>query len=217
MKQLLSQLSFETQGEGFTDITPAINDWINKNKLSQGILILTLKHTSCSLTINENADPRVLQDLASYMKALVPEEGFKSISHQGPHLKYQHCEEGPDDMPAHIRTALTCSCLNLSIDNQQLVLGTWQAVYLWEHRHSKHSRKLVLHAIGEIENPEENIKSSKTSLIARRNASKLNELVLQNHIPRKWEEDGGIDTDLDLLIDRIHELTSEDDLNNQSS
>ncbi len=155
MKQVLSELSFQTKGEGFTNITNAIDDWVKLNKLKQGILILTVKHTSCSLTVNENADPNVLEDLSNYMKALVPEEGFKSISHRGPHIHYKHSEEGPDDMPAHIRTALTCSCLNLSVNNQKILLGTWQAIYLWEHRRSTHSRKIILHAIGDFNHSEE--------------------------------------------------------------
>ena len=150
MKQILSALSIETPGEGFTDITSAINQWIVKNKIHQGILVISIQHTSCSLTINENADPRVLADLSSYMRALVPEEGIRPVSGKGPNVSYQHSDEGADDMPAHIKTSLTCCSLSLSIDNSKLVLGTWQAIYLWEHRYLSHSRKINLHAIGEI-------------------------------------------------------------------
>ena len=151
MQQILSTLYIATPGEGFTDITSKINEWIITNKIVKGILVLSVQHTSCSLTINENADPRVLEDLSSFIKALVPEEG---ISHQGGgmgHIPYQHSEEGADDMPAHIKTSLTCTSLSLSIENCRLVLGTWQAIYLWEHRQIKHSRKIFLHAIGEVQ------------------------------------------------------------------
>ena len=150
MQQILSELSVKTPGQGFTNITPAINHWIKKTKIYQGVLVLSIQHTSCSLTINENADPRVLEDLSAYMSALVPEEGFKPISGKGKHISYLHSDEGSDDMPAHIKTALTCCSLSLSIHENKLVLGTWQAIYLWEHRHLKHSRKICLHAIGEI-------------------------------------------------------------------
>ena len=151
MQQILSTLYIATPGEGFTDLTSKINQWIITNKLIKGILVLSVQHTSCSLTINENADPRVLEDLSSFIKALVPEEG---INHQGgsmEHIPYQHSEEGADDMPAHIKTSLTCTSLSLSIENCRLVLGTWQAIYLWEHRQIKHSRKIFLHAIGEVQ------------------------------------------------------------------
>ncbi len=212
MEQRLSELSFETSGEGFTDITPAINTWIAENNLKQGLLNISVKHTSCSLTINENADPRVLKDLSAYMKALVPEKSFQSINGQEKPVKYLHNDEGPDDMPAHIRSALTCSCLSLSVDAGQLVLGTWQAVYLWEHRHACHLRKIVLHAIGEVSSKNQGLANSSISMeMSRRNASKLNEIILQKNNPDAWASDEGIETNVDLLIDRIHELISEDD------
>jgi len=99
-----------------------------------------VKHTSCSLTINENADPRVLQDLAAFLDELVP---------SGDRRAYLHDDEGPDDMPAHIRTALTATSLQLSFERGGLLLGTWQAVYLWEHRAHPHHRQLLLHLLGE--------------------------------------------------------------------
>ncbi len=151
MEQIFSELTINTTGEGFIDITSVINNWITQNKFYQGLLVLSTKHTSCSLTINENADPRVLEDLASFMRALVPEEGIKAFDGQREYNAYRHHDEGVDDMPAHIRTTLTCSSLSLSINECKLVLGTWQAIYLWEHRYSRHSRKLCLHAIGEIQ------------------------------------------------------------------
>ena len=150
MEQILSELLVETPGEGFIDITYAINQWIVNNKIIKGILVLSIQHTSCSLTINENADPTVLDDLLSFIRALVPEEGIKTSNQHSKYVPYRHASEGLDDMPAHIKTALTCSTLSLSIDKGKLILGTWQAIYLWEHRYNKHSRKILLHAIGEV-------------------------------------------------------------------
>ncbi len=149
MKQFISQLSIETKGEGFINITEAISNWIKANTIREGILVITSKHTSCSLIINENADPKVLKDLAAYMKAIVPENGFKSILKDEEMQEYLHSEEGIDDMPAHIRTTLTSSSLSISIQNSRLDLGIWQAIYLWEHRYSNNIRKINLHAIGE--------------------------------------------------------------------
>jgi len=149
MRQSLCELSFQTPGEGFTNITAAINAEIAKSGMQQGICQIYVKHTSCSLTVNENADPRVLRDLTTYLRALVPQEGVRSISGQGALQTYAHDDEGPDDMPAHIRTALTCTSLGLSFDHGRLVLGTWQAVYLWEHRAFAHQRQLSFHLIGE--------------------------------------------------------------------
>jgi len=113
-----------------------------------GLLHIFIKHTSASFTINENADPRVLDDLAAYLRALVPEEGVRPISGAGPLRPYRHDDEGADDMPAHIRTALTCTSLSLIVQAGRLALGTWQAVYLWEHRARSHRRRLSLHLIG---------------------------------------------------------------------
>ena len=149
MEQVISDLSIRTKGEGFTNITNALNKWIKDNRLKKGILVLTSKHTSCSLIINENADPRVLKDLSAYMKAIVPELGFKSISGDNKQQRYLHSEEGVDDMPAHIRTTLTCTSLTMSIKNSRLDLGTWQAIYLWEHRYTKKDRIIGLHSIAE--------------------------------------------------------------------
>ena len=149
MRQILSELSVQTHGEGFTTITAAINAEIARSGLRTGLATCHVKHTSCSLTINENADPRVLQDLATYLRALVPEEGVRPISGQGGLLRYSHDDEGPDDMPAHIRTALTTTSLGLAFDHGRLLLGTWQAIYLWEHRRVGSTRKLCVHLIGE--------------------------------------------------------------------
>ena len=149
MKQLLTRLTVETDGEGFTDLTAALNQQIRSSGLQQGLLQLVALHTSCSLTVNENADPRVLRDLTTYLRALVPQEGVQPISGLGGLRAYSHDDEGPDDMPAHIRTALTTTSLGLSFDRGRLLLGTWQAVYLWEHRAAGNLRSLSVHLIGE--------------------------------------------------------------------
>jgi secondary thiamine-phosphate synthase enzyme len=148
LRQSLHPLSLTTSGEGFTDITAALNREIAASGLDSGIAVIASLHTSCSLTINENADPRVLADLAAYLRALVPEEGVKPISGRGELRRWLHDDEGPDDMPAHIRTALTCSSLSQSFQGGRLLLGTWQAIYLWEHRAARQQRRLGLHLIG---------------------------------------------------------------------
>ena len=151
MKQMLSNLNFETNGQGFTDITKEINNWIKTKKLKKGILLVFLKHTSCSLIINENADINVLKDLTNYMKAIVPEEKFFPIDRSNKKIEYLHSEEGLDDMPAHIRTMLTSNNLSFSVIDGKLEIGLWQAIYIWEHRKSNKSRSLQLHAIGDFE------------------------------------------------------------------
>ncbi len=151
MKQMLSNLIYETKGQGFTDITKDINLWIKNKKLKQGILLLFLKHTSCSLIINENADNKVLKDLSNYMEAIVPKEEYYSIDRNSKKIEYLHSEEGLDDMPAHIRTMLTSNNLSFSVINGKLEIGLWQGIYIWEHRTSNKSRSLQLHAIGEFD------------------------------------------------------------------
>ena len=151
MKQILSQVDFKTGGQGFTDITKDINLWIKNKKLNKGILLIFLKHTSCSLIINENADINVLKDLSNYMKAIVPEEKLYPIDRSSDRIEYLHSEEGLDDMPAHIRTMLTANNLSFSVNNGKLEIGLWQAIYIWEHRTSNKLRSLQLHAIGDFE------------------------------------------------------------------
>ncbi|MBM5789007.1 MAG: secondary thiamine-phosphate synthase enzyme YjbQ [Vulcanococcus sp.] len=140
LRQDLRRLTVTTAGEGFTDLTVSLQGEVTASGLQRGLLQLVVLHTSCSLTINENADPRVLQDLTAYLRALVPQGGLSQ--------PYAHDDEGPDDMPAHIRTALTTTSLGLSFDQGRLVLGTWQAVYLWEHRARGQRRQLSLHLLG---------------------------------------------------------------------
>ncbi len=149
MEQFRDELVIETEGEGFINITHQINNWIKGRNIREGIVVIMIKHTSCSLIVNENADPNVLQDLAAYIKAIVPENGFKSISGEGGVTQYLHSNEGLDDMPAHIRTCLTSSSISISIKDSELDLGIWQAIYLWEHRYLKNSRRVNLHSICE--------------------------------------------------------------------
>ena len=148
LRQHLQMLSLATRGEGFINITVALDAEIAASGLQQGLASLVCLHTSCSLTVNENADPRVLEDLAAYLRALVPQEGVRPISGRGELRPYAHDDEGPDDMPAHIRTALTCTSLSQSFVAGRLLLGTWQAIYLWEHRSGRQQRRLSLHLIG---------------------------------------------------------------------
>ena len=149
MEQIFKKLNFITNGEGFTDITNDLNLFIQKSNFQSGILNLTSLHTSCSLTINENADPNVQNDLKKFMKSLVPFNCYNSLSKDREEIYYEHFQEGEDDMPAHIKTALTNTNLCLSFQDGVIILGTWQAIYLWEHRLSQKERSLSVHIIGE--------------------------------------------------------------------
>ena len=149
MEQIFSKLEFSTNGEGFIDITDDLNLFIETNNFHSGIINLTSLHTSCSLTINENADPNVLRDLKKYMQSIVPYDSYLSLSTSREEISYKHYQEGADDMPAHIKTSLTNTCLSLSFLEGQILLGTWQAVYLWEHRFDRKQRVINLHIVGE--------------------------------------------------------------------
>ena len=149
MEQIFSELNFLTHGEGFIDITNDLNLFIEKNNFHSGILNLTSLHTSCSLTINENADPNVLRNLKKYMQSIVPYDSYLTLSKNREEIFYQHYQEGADDMPAHIKTSLTNSCLSLSFRDSKIILGMWQAVYLWEHRFEQKVRTINVHIIGE--------------------------------------------------------------------
>ena len=149
MEQFFSELRFTTKGEDLLDITNELNSFILKNNFNSGIIVLSTLHTSCSLTINENADPNVLKDLKKYMQSIVPYEAYRSLSKNKEEISYSHYQEGEDDMPAHIKTSLTNTCLSLSFQKSKLILGTWQAVYLWEHRFDQKERVLNVHIIGE--------------------------------------------------------------------
>lgn len=139
MKQRQHTLSVETRGQGLYEITAEVAGWAREQGMSSGLLCVFCRHTSASLTIQENADPDVQRDLEAFFKGLVPEDG----------RRYRHTMEGPDDMPAHIRGALTDVQLTIPVSGGRLALGTWQGIYLFEHRTRPHSRHLVLHLIGE--------------------------------------------------------------------
>ena len=139
LRQAFHELSIPTRGRGLYDFTDELEQWIATERFRSGLVTLHLKHTSASLLIQENADPDVRVDLERFFNRLVP-DGDSIFSHT--------CE-GPDDMPAHIRTALTCVNLSLPLQDGRLALGTWQGIYLWEHRHAPHARRLALHFVGE--------------------------------------------------------------------
>lgn len=139
LSQDQTTLEISTNGQGLFEITDQIQAWIGQTGLMQGQLTVFVRHTSASLTIQENADPDVRFDLETFFGRLVQEN---------PSL-YRHTCEGPDDMPAHIKSALTDVSLTIPVGNGQAMLGTWQGVYLFEHRHAPHRRKVVLHLIGE--------------------------------------------------------------------
>ena len=149
MEQIFSKLKFITKGEGLTDITNKINLIIQGSNFNSGILNLTCLHTSCSLTINENADPNVLKDLKKYMQSIVPNNCYSSLAKNKEEIYYEHFQEGADDMPAHIKTSLTNTTLSLSFQEGKIILGTWQAIYLWEHRFDRKERIINVHIIGE--------------------------------------------------------------------
>ena len=209
--QSLTQLEIPTKGKGFTRLNERIETWLRSKDIELGVLHLTCLHTSCSLTINENADPRVLKDLASWMEAVVPQDGKGPADAQGQRRRYLHDDEGVDDMPAHIRTALTSQTMTLSVQNGRLLLGTWQAVYLWEHRQLGSTRRVACHLIGEEPATATQATSTQTAsnqtLPNLRNATRLNQQIQDRIQPEAWAEDGGNATDVDLLIDRLHDIS----------
>lgn len=139
MRQASHQLTIQTQGKGLYDITAKVEQWVDRQDLSAGLLTLFIQHTSASLTIQENASPDVLTDLNAHFDRMVPEE--RGL--------YRHTLEGPDDMPAHIRTVLGGVQLSIPIVQGALALGDWQGLYVFEHRRAPHERTIALHVIGE--------------------------------------------------------------------
>lgn len=139
LRQSTHELVVPTRGRSFTEITTEVAALLRQAGLQTGLATLHLRHTSASLLIQENADPEVRRDLERFFARLAPD---------GDPL-FQHTCEGDDDMPAHIRTALTAVNLSLPIVRGELVLGTWQGIYLWEHRTTPHRRQLILHLLGE--------------------------------------------------------------------
>ena len=139
MRQSLHRLSFETRGKGLTDITRPVVDWVREQAMTTGLLTLWCCHTSASLTVQENASEAVREDIVDFFETLVPEDP----------ARYSHDDEGADDMPAHLRSMLTGAQLSIPVDRARPVLGTWQGLYLFEHRSWPHRRDIVLHLIGE--------------------------------------------------------------------
>ncbi|SDB46183.1 secondary thiamine-phosphate synthase enzyme YjbQ [Bauldia litoralis] len=139
MRQATNSLSVATRGKGLNEITAAVADWLGDVGIETGLLTVFCRHTSASLIIQENADPDVRIDLEAYFEMIAPEDPGR----------YVHGMEGPDDMPAHIRTALTSSSLSIPVIDGRMALGTWQGIYLFEHRARPHRREVVLHLIGE--------------------------------------------------------------------
>ncbi len=139
MKQDFFNLEINTDGQKLYEFTDQTINWIEKKKFKEGILNLTIQHTSASLIIQENADPDVQKDLINYFNKLVPMDN----------KLYIHTTEGKDDMPAHIKSALTNNQISLSIKDYQIILGTWQGIYLFEHRLYPNKRNIVHHFIGE--------------------------------------------------------------------
>jgi secondary thiamine-phosphate synthase enzyme len=137
VRQALATLELDTQGPGLLDVTGRLEAWLAERGAREGLLTLFLQHTSASLLVQENADPAVQADLLAFLARLAPE---------GP--GYTHRSEGPDDMPAHLKAALTATSLGLPVLGGHLALGTWQAVYLAEHRRGAHRRRLVVHFVG---------------------------------------------------------------------
>ena len=139
MKQEFFNLQINTNGQKLYEFTDQTLDWINENNFKNGILNLSIQHTSASLIIQENADPDVQTDLIKYFDKLAPMDNSL----------YVHTTEGKDDMPAHIKSALTNNQISLSIKDSKLILGTWQGIYLFEHRLKSHKRTIVHHYIGD--------------------------------------------------------------------
>lgn len=137
LKQSAHTLEISTRGKGLYECTSAISQWVAQQEVKTGLLTLFCRHTSASLLVQENADPTVRFDLTAYFDRLAPENG-----------PYEHDSEGPDDMPAHLKTALTQVQLSIPLVNGKLALGTWQGIYVFEHRARPHRREVVLHLIG---------------------------------------------------------------------
>jgi secondary thiamine-phosphate synthase enzyme len=138
LRQSSTTLAFDTRGRGLIEITRPIADWAAGSKMDSGLLTLFVRHTSASLVVQENADPDVRGDLERFLARLVPD---------GDSL-FRHRDEGADDMPAHVRAALTAVQLSIPLSGGRLALGTWQGIYLWEHRIRPHRREVALHLMG---------------------------------------------------------------------
>lgn len=139
MRQALHTLGIETRGKGLVPFTRAVVDWVAAQGIDTGLLTVWCQHTSASLAVQENASPEVITDIVRYFETIAPEAPGR----------YAHDDEGPDDMPAHLRAMLTATQLSIPVSNGRPVLGTWQGLYLFEHRRRPHRRSVVLHVFGE--------------------------------------------------------------------
>lgn len=139
MRQEQAGITVDTRGGGLYEVTADVERFVARSGIGAGLLTVFCQHTSCSLIVQENADPDVQTDLMGFFARLVP-EGMDWLV---------HTTEGPDDMPAHIKAVLTQTSLSIPVSGGRMALGTWQGIYLFEHRHAPHRRKLVLHLIGE--------------------------------------------------------------------
>ena len=139
MRQVVDILSISTRGRGLVEVTRDVLNWLKRHPVQAGLLTLFCRHTSAGLLIQENAARDVRADLETFFDRLAPEDDSR----------YRHADEGPDDMPAHIRTVLTGVQLSIPIVQEELSLGTWQGIYLFEHRRAPHRRQIALHLIGE--------------------------------------------------------------------
>ena len=137
MRQAAYTLTIPTRGKGLTDISETVGAHVHDSGMENGLATLFCRHTSASLLIQENAAPAARRDLEAYFERIAPEDG-----------PYEHDDEGPDDMPAHLRTALTQTQLSVPLINGRLALGRWQGIYLFEHRRAPHDREVVLHILG---------------------------------------------------------------------
>jgi len=132
---MIRHLQIRTPGRGLHEITPQVQALVRESGIGEGLCTLLIRHTSASLTIQENADPSARRDLEAWMDRHVPEGD----------PRFTHTAEGPDDMPSHIRAALTATSLSIPVEDGRLALGTWQGIYVWEHRRAAHKRRVVLH------------------------------------------------------------------------
>ena len=139
MHQETTTVRIQTQAQGLYEFTDQVQAWVRETGINAGLLTVFCRHTSASLTIQENADPDVVRDLNDYLCVLAPEDS----------RRYRHTSEGPDDMPAHIKSALTDVSLSIPVAQGSMVLGTWQGIYLFEHRARGHTRDVVLQVMGE--------------------------------------------------------------------
>jgi len=138
MQQITHSFNTDTNGPGLYEITTPVVNWCQQQSMRDGLLTLFIQHTSASLTIQENADPDVCRDLQDFFSRIAPQNG-----------PYRHTAEGPDDMPAHIKAALTQTQLTIPLRQGKLALGTWQGIYVFEHRDHRHRRRVVAHLLGD--------------------------------------------------------------------